>query len=162
MNQRIAIVMALLQDPNLLIADEPTTALDPTVQLDILNELQALQRSRAMAMILISHDLAVVYHFVDRIAVMYSGKLVEIGPTEEVVRRPAHPYTRALIAAMPPIDAVPPRLGNIRGQLQRRMHDDHGCPFRSRCDQAADDCEAGFPEAREIRRGHLVSCFRSA
>ena len=115
-----------------------------------------------MTMILISHELPVVYHFVDRIAVgdIFRGSWWRSGRPKKWFAGRLILYTRALIAAVPPINAIPSRLGNIRGQLQRRMHDDLGCPFRTRCDYAAEDCASGFPEAREIQRDHLVSCWR--
>jgi oligopeptide/dipeptide ABC transporter ATP-binding protein len=159
MNQRVALAMALVQRPRLLIADEPTTALDVSTQLGILGLLARARETRDMAVLLISHDLAVVYQVTRWTGVMYAGKLVELGPTEEVVRAPAHPYTRALVAAIPRLDAPRERLDTIPGQLRPRFDGDAGCPFRDRCAVAMAICGEAFPAPTPVGAGHGAACW---
>jgi oligopeptide/dipeptide ABC transporter ATP-binding protein len=160
MRQRVMIALALAGRPSLLVADEPTTALDVTVQRRILQLLKKIQESEQMALILISHDLGVVRSVSDEVAIMYAGRTVETGPVDEVLTRPAHPYTQALLAAQPvdadrdaPLSAitgVPPPLG-------RRPS---GCPFRPRCPRAIDTC-AEPVETVAISQRHVVTCRRA-
>ena len=143
--QRVMIAMALMQEPELLIADEPTTALDVTVQAQIMELLADLRREMGMAMILITHDLAVVARNVDRIAVMYAGEVVEQGTTEAVLRQPAHPYTRALLGAIPRLEGTPRRLQAIPGTVPSMMRIPDACIFAPRCAQARDVCHRAPP-----------------
>jgi oligopeptide/dipeptide ABC transporter ATP-binding protein len=159
MNQRVAIAMALVQHPRLLIADEPTTALDVSTQLGILGLLARVRKQSRMALLLISHDLAVVYQVTDRIAVLYAGRLVEVGPTEAIVTAPAHPYTRALVAAIPRLDGVRGRLETIPGQLRPQFDGDTGCPFRDRCRLAETRCTEHFPDLADVAPGHRAACW---
>ncbi|MFD8566882.1 ABC transporter ATP-binding protein [Streptomyces sp. NPDC059639] len=162
MRQRVVIAMALACDPRLLIADEPTTALDVTVQKQILDLLQHLGRERRMATVLISHDLATIADRTDRVAVMYAGRLVEHARTTEVFDRPRHPYSRALIASIPHLD-LPPHtpLPTIEGTPPNLLHPPTGCRFAPRCGAATDRCRRQ-PPALEARaddpRGGTVAC----
>lgn len=160
MRQRAMIAMALACKPKLIIADEPTTALDVTVQAQILDLLKTLAQKSGTALILITHDLGVVARYADRVAVMYGGRLVEMASAEALYRHPAHPYTRGLIACVPrldgdtsqplvPIDGQPPDLTAL-GQ---------GCAFRPRCKLANETCDQAPPPLREISHQHLNACF---
>jgi oligopeptide transport system ATP-binding protein len=158
MRQRIAIAVALAAEPRLLVADEPTTALDVTVQAGILRLLDRLCRERGMAVIVITHDLGVMSAVAGRLAVMYAGRLAEAGPTSELLTRPRHPYTRGLLDALPhpeagaapliPIGGSPPSLGRVPD----------GCPFHPRCKYAEASCAAGRPEPVSVATGHLLAC----
>jgi peptide/nickel transport system ATP-binding protein len=158
MRQRAMIAMALINDPDLLIADEPTTALDVTVQAQILDLLEDLQKEFNSAIILITHDLGVVSQVADEVLVMYGGRVVEHGGVEEVLRRPRHPYTCGLLASVPSLhgeagaDLVP-----IRGNPPSLINLPTGCAFHPRCPRAADDCRTDTPELRSLD-GHLVAC----
>jgi peptide/nickel transport system ATP-binding protein len=150
--QRIVIAMALACNPEVLIADEPTTALDATVQRQILDLLAELVRERGMALVLVSHDLGVVAHTTQRVAVMYAGRFVETGATAEVFAHPRHPYTQGLFAARPrlaarPAQGAPERLTTIPGQVpnQRTLARLRGCAFAPRCPWAADECTRRTP-----------------
>jgi oligopeptide transport system ATP-binding protein len=147
MRQRVMIVMALMCDPALLIADEPTTALDVTIQAQILDLLSELRRERQLSILFITHDLGIVAGRCDRTIVMYAGRMVESGPTQRVFKNPSHPYTRALLASVPRIDAAPGgRLHSIEG-LPPRL--DQGqfqaCSFAPRCPNAREVCRQGEP-----------------
>jgi oligopeptide/dipeptide ABC transporter ATP-binding protein len=146
MRQRVMIAMAIATRPGLLLADEPTTALDVTIQDQILTLLAELKDETGMAMILVSHDVGVVAQNCDVIAVMYAGRIVESGPAGAVVQRPRHPYTRALLAAVPGVDATPGRapLNAIPGQPPNLASLPPGCPFQPRCAFRTEAC-AGFP-----------------
>jgi oligopeptide/dipeptide ABC transporter ATP-binding protein len=163
MRQRIAIAVALAAEPRLLVADEPTTALDVTVQAGILRLLDRLCRERGMAVIVITHDLGVMSATARRLAVMYAGRLAETGPTSELMTRPRHPYTQGLLDALPhpeapssegraaplvPIGGSPPSLGRVPD----------GCPFHPRCTYAEPSCAASRPEPVSIAAGHLLAC----
>ena len=138
--QRVAGAIALARSPRVLIADEPTTALDVTTQAAYLRLLRDLQRSHGLSIMLVTHDLGVVASACDRVAVMYAGRIVETGPVRDVLERPQHPYTRALVAATPPIDERLDRLAVIEGQPPA-LHDvPPGCPFAPRCDERVERC----------------------
>ena len=158
MRQRVAIAIALLHRPELIIADEPTTALDVTIQAQILFEVQRLAAETGTALIWITHDLAVVSGLADRIAVMYAGRIVEQGSVAEVVGRPLHPYTRGLLDSVPSQNARGARLRQIPGMAPSLLAPPEGCAFRPRCQRADDACRAE-PAAIELAPGRPVRCF---
>lgn len=159
MRQRAAIALALAARPRLLIADEPTTALDVAVQADIMATLRALCADLGMGLVLITHDLGVVAEHSDRVAVMYAGRVVESGPTGQVLKRPRMPYTQALLAATPRLDAAArTRLASIEGQPPRLSEPAPGCPFAPRCPVAVDDCATAVPPLLRLADGHAAAC----
>jgi len=157
MRQRVAIAIALLNRPALLIADEPTTALDVTIQAQILYELQKLCRERGTALIWISHDLAVVGGIADTVAVMYAGRIVEQGPVDDVLGRPLHPYTRGLIGSVPSQNRRGEKLQQLPGMTPSPLKLPEGCSFRSRCPRADTRCME-MPELEAMLPGRLVRC----
>jgi peptide/nickel transport system ATP-binding protein len=159
--QRIVIAMALACGPDLLIADEPTTALDVTIQKQILELIQGLVQERGMALILISHDLGVIAQNVSRMLVMYGGTIVESGPTAEVFARREHPYTQGLFAARPALGAPRGgRLATIRGSVPELVDLPPGCPFAGRCAYTAEACFVTPPPVTPVGNGHGVRCIR--
>jgi oligopeptide transport system ATP-binding protein len=158
MRQRVIIAIALLCQPDLLIADEPTTALDVTVQAQILELLQALRREFGMAIVLITHDLGVVAGLCERLMVMYGGRIVEDGPIEPVFENPQHPYTRGLLGSMPRLDEqTTAELATIPGQPPNLQALPEGCAFRDRCPFAFERC-LERPELLELSRGRAKAC----
>jgi peptide/nickel transport system ATP-binding protein len=158
MRQRIAIAIAFLNKPDLIIADEPTTALDVTIQAQILHEVQALCRKTGTALIWITHDLAVVAALADRIAVMYAGRIVETGRTDDVIDRPLHPYTRGLIGSVPSHNKRGARLKQIPGMTPSLVNLPAGCAFRQRCERASERCRTE-PLETAADDGRLFRCF---
>jgi peptide/nickel transport system ATP-binding protein len=159
--QRVVIAIALACGPDLLIADEPTTALDATIQREVLDLLDELRRDSGMALLLISHNLDVMAARVERIAVMYGGQIVESGPTQEVFEQRAHPYTRGLFAARPSLGlARGTRLTTIRGRVPALHEMPQGCTFAQRCDFLIDACSAAPPEEQAVSATHRVRCIR--
>jgi len=159
MRQRIAIAMAIAGEPDLIIADEPTTALDVTIRLQILQLLRDIQMARGTAMLLVTHDLHAVARFCDDVAVMYAGRIVEQGPVGDVFARPAHPYTAGLVAAVPRIRNIRDRLATIPGQPPRPGEIAAGCAFAPRCGRAIGGCTAAVPEFRRFGGGRSVACI---
>lgn len=159
MRQRVMIAMAIVNRPQLLIADEPTTALDVTIQAQILGLLSSLRDRFGLTMLFISHDLAVISKVADRIAVMYAGNLVEIGRRNEIFRNPAHPYTRGLLKAVPTLktDRQHP-LQTIDGTVPPLRELPTGCPFEPRCDLRIAECSRSLPPLIEIESGHWARC----
>jgi oligopeptide/dipeptide ABC transporter ATP-binding protein len=159
MRQRVMIAMAIVNHPQLLIADEPTTALDVTIQAQILDLLASLREKFGLTMLFISHDLAVVSKVADRVAVMYAGNLVEIGPRDEIFRNAAHPYTRGLLEAVPTLqtDRQHP-LQTIDGTVPPLRELPHGCPFDPRCNLRIPECGRALPPLVEIEPGHWARC----
>ena len=159
MRQRIMIAMAVVNRPALLIADEPTTALDVTVQAQILELLAELRAKFGLAMLFISHDLAVVSHVADRIAVMYAGNLVELGSKRDIFTAPAHPYTRGLLNAVPTLKTDRTRpLQTIEGTVPPMHAIPPGCPFEPRCEFRAAECSRSLPPLVEVAKGHWARC----
>ncbi len=158
MRQRIMIAMAIALDPAVLIADEPTTALDVTVQAQIMALLDELQQERQMGLILITHDLGVVADVADRITVMYAGRLVEKADVLELYASPAHPYTRGLLESIPRLDQKGQTLAAIGGLPPNLMRIPPGCPFNPRCRRAEDICRTDRPELREVVPGRFSAC----
>lgn len=159
MRQRIMIAMAIVNRPQLLIADEPTTALDVTIQAQILELLSALRARFGLAMIFISHDLAVVSQIADRVAVMYAGSLVEVGAKADIFRAPAHPYTRGLLQAVPTLKTDRARpLQTIEGTVPPLHVIPQGCPFEPRCDARISGCERALPPQVEVSPAHWARC----
>jgi peptide/nickel transport system ATP-binding protein len=158
--QRISIARALMLEPSLLICDEPVSALDVSVQAQILNLLDDLKRARGLTMVFIAHDLAVVKNVSDRVAVMYLGKLCEVAPPDNLYRHPAHPYTAALLASIPEPD--PSAAGNtsspLSGELPSPTNPPSGCRFRTRCPYAQDRCAEEEPQMRALGPDHFVAC----
>ncbi|HET8628345.1 MAG TPA: ABC transporter ATP-binding protein [Thermomicrobiales bacterium] len=159
MRQRVMIAMALSCDPLLLIADEPTTALDVTIQAQILDLMRKLQQERGTAVMLITHDLGVVAGMSDRIQVMYAGNIVETASTEELFANPRHPYTLGLLKSIPRLDTIKEKLEPIRGLPPDLIDLPDMCPFAPRCDFSEEICERKGPELREVVPGHRVSCW---
>jgi oligopeptide/dipeptide ABC transporter ATP-binding protein len=159
LRQRVAVAVALASNPKLLIADEPTTALDVTIQAQLLELLEREQARRGMALILITHDLGVVAGVADRVAVMYAGRIVELGSSDTVFARPSHPYTRALLNSVPRIDgSVTARLPSIPGAPPPLSRLPAGCPFRPRCAYAVDVCAEIDPPHRRVEPDHVIAC----
>jgi peptide/nickel transport system ATP-binding protein len=159
LRQRVMIAMALAPEPDLLIADEPTTALDVTIQAQILELLAELRETLDLSLILITHDLGVVAGICDEIAVMYAGRVVERGRTDEVFRAPSHPYTAGLIASTPRVDQPRRRLTAIGGSPPGAIDPPPGCAFAPRCPRASDRCVAERPERRPLESGREVACW---
>jgi oligopeptide/dipeptide ABC transporter ATP-binding protein len=159
MRQRVMIAMAIVNRPQLLIADEPTTALDVTIQEQILELLVQLRARFGLTMLFISHDLAVISQIADRVAVMYAGSLVELGPRSTVFRTPAHPYTRGLLQAVPTLrtDRTRP-LATIEGTVPPLHAAAVGCPFEPRCEWRIPECASALPDLVEVAPGHWARC----
>jgi oligopeptide/dipeptide ABC transporter ATP-binding protein len=159
MRQRVMIAMAIVNRPQLLIADEPTTALDVTIQAQILDLLADLRAKFGLAMLFISHDLAVVSKVADRVAVMYAGNLVELGPKRDIFHAPAHPYTRGLLHAVPDLktDRTQP-LQTIEGAVPGLHAISLGCPFEPRCEFRVPECAQSLPPLAEVTPGHWARC----
>jgi peptide/nickel transport system ATP-binding protein len=157
--QRISIARALVLDPSLLICDEPVSALDVSVQAQILNLLEDMKARYGLTMLFIAHDLAVVKNVSDRVVVMYLGKICEVGSPDDLYARPAHPYTRALLDAVPqPNPDQPVEAGGLRGDTPSPLDPPSGCRFRTRCPLAQDICAEKEPEVREVRPGQFSAC----
>ena len=160
MRQRVMIAMALICNPRLLIADEPTTALDVTIQQQILELLLDLREEFKMAIMIITHNMGVVAEVADRVIVMYAGKVVERAPVNELFTRPAHPYTRGLLDSIPSLEDDRDRLKTIPGTLPRPWALPSGCRFQPRCTFRIDACAAAVPPLETVRDGHEGACIR--
>ena len=159
--QRVGIAAALALDPDLIVADEPVSALDVSVQAQILNLLSELNRELGVAILLITHDLAIVEHICDRAVVLYLGRVAEEGPVDVLFAHPEHPYTRALMAAIPyPDPARRIESAIVSGEVPSPIHPPLGCRFHTRCPIAIDECRVDIPEWREAEPGHWVACHR--
>ncbi len=162
MRQRVAIAIALLNGPDLIVADEPTTALDVTIQSQILAEVQELARDTGTALIWITHDLAVVAGLADKICVMYAGRIVETGPTDAVLTAPGHPYTEGLLGSIPGHGRRGERLTQIPGMAPNMARLPLGCAFAPRCARASDICRTAAPEITDIGPGRALRCYHPA
>jgi peptide/nickel transport system ATP-binding protein len=160
MRQRAMIAVALSMSPSLLIADEPTTALDVTIQAQILELMKQLQEEFGMAIIFITHNLGVIAQVADEIAVMYLGKILEQGTANDIIQQPKHPYTQALLKAIPQLDQLGERLKAIGGDIPSPLARPAGCPFHTRCEQAIPGtCDVEMPGLTQISDTHTVFCF---
>jgi oligopeptide transport system ATP-binding protein len=160
MRQRVMIAMALITGPLLLIADEPTTALDVTIQAQIIDLINDLKKKKDMSVIFITHDLGVVAGISDHVLVMYSGKIMESGKTRDVYYKPIHPYTSALLKSIPSVEEKNKELYVIPGQPPESYEEKKGCVFASRCEYVQDKCMVTTPELMEVSDGHYSSCLR--
>lgn len=160
--QRIGIARALAVNPKFIVCDEPVSALDVSIQAQIINTFEELQEKLGIAYLFIAHDLLVVQHMSKRIAVMYLGKIVEVGDSEEIINNPQHPYTQSLISAIPLPDPHSARERHrivLEGDVPSPLHVPSGCAFRTRCRECNENCKNCTPKLKEISKGHFVSCF---
>ena len=161
MKQRVVIAMALACNPALLLADEPTTALDVTIQAQVLEMMQSLKDQLGTSVILITHDLGVVADICDSVAVVYAGEIVEYGTAEHIFEYPEHPYTIGLFNSLPKLDSTELRLKPIKGLMSDPTNLPKGCKFCERCPDASDECADLLPDTVEVAPGHLVKCFKA-
>jgi oligopeptide/dipeptide ABC transporter ATP-binding protein len=159
MRQRAMIAMAISCEPKLLIADEPTTALDVTIQAQILDLLQQMKKKFNMSILLITHDLGIVAEYADRVMVMYGGQIVENTTVDELFDNPLHPYTKGLLESLPSIEKDVDRLGSIKGVVPPAYNFPKGCRFSDRCPYAFDKCSESIPELFQLNNSHQVRCF---
>ena len=159
MRQRVMIAMALACNPELLIADEPTTALDVTIQAQILDLINSIREKLNMSVLLITHDLGVVAETADKVVVMYCGRVVEKGTVEEIFTDPRHPYTKGLLESIPRMDKDVKPLYMIKGIVPDPTNLPKGCPFADRCDRCMDKCREAMPKLVENEKGRAVRCF---
>jgi len=159
MRQRIVIAIALICEPELLIADEPTTALDVTIQAQILELFEKIQEVTGVAIILITHDLGVVASIADRIAVMYAGKIIETGTKRDIFYRSEHPYTKGLLNSVPRLDLQEKELTSIEGTPPDLFSPPRGCPFVARCSYAMEVCDHVYPGSTDLSTSHEVNCW---
>ncbi|WP_186420420.1 ABC transporter ATP-binding protein [Bosea sp. CS1GBMeth4] len=157
MRQRVVIALALCAKPEFIIADEPTTALDVSVQAQIISLIKRLCKERGTSVMLVTHDMGVIAETADRVAVMYAGRVAEIGPVREVIKQPLHPYTQGLMGAIPSIEGDAERLVQIPGAMPRLSAIPAGCPFNPRCSRVFDRCRIDRPELIDVG-GHQVAC----
>ncbi|MEM4058801.1 MAG: ABC transporter ATP-binding protein [Thermoplasmata archaeon] len=159
MRQRVVIAIAIASNPHLLIADEPTTALDVTIQAQILDIMKELKKTSNTSILFITHDLGVISDISDRVAVMYAGSIAEIGKTIDIFETPKHPYTQGLLTSIPSYGAGKGRLKSIPGSVPNLVHPPEGCKFHPRCPYAMDICKTTRPEMTDLGNGHFVSCW---
>ncbi len=158
MRQRVMIAMALAGNPKMLIADEPTTALDVTIQAQILEIIKELRKKIHMSVMMITHDLGIVADVADKVVVMYGGKIVESAPCEEIFRNPQHPYTKGLLASIPKLDSSQPLIP-IEGTPIDLLNPPAGCPFAQRCEKCLKVCLSNLPPYTKISEGHESACW---
>ena len=159
LSQRVGIALALAGDPRVLIADEPTTALDSDRQDNIVDLIRGLQLERGLAVLYVTHDLGLVADAADHVAVMYLGRIVETAPVDALLTQPLHPYTQQLFESLPRLDHRRSRLPTMSGTVSRPVHMPPGCPFAPRCRRAENRCSAGIPALVEVEPGRRVGCF---
>ena len=163
--QRIGIARALAVNPDFIVCDEPVSALDVSIQAQVINMFDELQDKLGLTYLFIAHDLLVVRHISDRIAVMYLGRMVELADAAEIYDRPMHPYSKSLLSAVPVPDPKVARANQrivLTGDIPRPLNAPSGCPFRTRCQYATEQCAAEMPAFKEVEKGHFVACHRTA
>lgn len=159
MKQRVMIAMAMILNPDLVIMDEPTTALDVVVQRNIIEKIEELRREFNFSIIFITHDLSLLVEISDKLAIMYAGKILEIGPAAKLYSNPLHPYTRGLMNSFPPLTGEIKEMSGIEGKPPDLLNPPAGCPFYPRCEKRMEICKTQMPQFKEIENEHQVKCF---